>query len=429
MIGTLISSYLLELIIIYLWNSWSDSKIKYKSIRTFSYSILMLLVVLLNYYTVKNLFKFLSLTILLIFIYMCFFKKKFKESIFPAVMTQFLCLIGESIFATFMFIILKNGVQEFVNNYFGSFITNMVVAVLVLFIGKLPIITKLYHKLNKIMLKIDEITIIFFTIAIIYIYSIFAFNIYYGGNPELLMILSASISLLAFILIFLFIKVKYDYVKINSNYNNSLLSLKELENAITNHRIDNHENRNHLMTIRNMTTSKKVASFIDSILNNDIKDDNRIMKETSSIPSGGLRGLIYSKLLLMYRKGIEYELDVSSSVKVVDMVNFDDFLMLDVCKIIGIFLDNAIEEVDTIDDKYIVIELFIENNDLIICISNSYDNTKNLSNIYKPGVSTKGGNHGYGLSLVKKIVKNNDKLENYVEITENEFTQKLIIKK
>ena len=50
------------------------------------------------------------------------------------------------------------------------------------------------------------------------------------------------------------------------------------------------------MTIRNMTTSKKIIKFIDSILNNNINDSSKIMKETSSIPSGGLRGLVYSKL-------------------------------------------------------------------------------------------------------------------------------------
>ena len=157
--------------------------------------------------------------------------------------------------------------------------------------------------------------------------------------------------------------------------------------------------------------------------------DKAIMRETSVIPSGGLRGLIYSKILLMVSKNIEYELDVSNSVRVVDLFEYDDCLMLDVCKIIGIFLDNAIEEVDTIDDKYIVIEMFIDNDNFNICISNSYNHNKDISNIYTPGVSTKGGNHGYGLSLVKKIVKYNSKLETYNEVTDEEFSQTLIIKK
>ena len=82
-------------------------------------------------------------------------------------MTQFLCLIAESLFACIMFILLKNGVKEFVNNYFGSFITNIAVAIIVLVISKIPFTNKVYHKIYNLLIKIDEITIMFFTIAII----------------------------------------------------------------------------------------------------------------------------------------------------------------------------------------------------------------------------------------------------------------------
>lgn len=227
----------------------------------------------------------------------------------------------------------------------------------------------------------------------------------------------------------MFFKAKDDYYKINDKYNSSLESLRELENALTNHRIDNHENRNHLMTIRNMTTSKKIIKFIDTILDNKLKDDKNVSKETDIVPAGGLRGLVYSKLLLMNSKKIDYELDVASSVRIVDILDYGNETMLDICKIIGIFLDNAIEEVDTIEDKYIVIEMYLEEDVFIINITNTFDNAKNKDNIYKAGVSTKGGNHGYGLSLVKKLVHQNKQLQTYHEINEDQFTQVLKIYK
>ena len=85
-------------------------------------------------------------------------------------------------------------------------------------------------------------------------------------------------------------------------------------------------------------------------------------------------------------------------------------------------------EVINLDEKYIIFEMYNENNNIIISITNIFDNTKNKDNIYKVGFSTKGGNHGYGLSLVKKLVNKNNLLKSYHEITDNEFTQVLEIK-
>lgn len=73
--------------------------------------------------------------------------------------------------------------------------------------------------------------------------------------------------------------------------------------------------------------------------------------------------------------------------------------------------------------------MYIDEDVFIINITNTFDNTKNKDNIYQAGISTKGGNHGYGLSLVKKLVHHNKKLKTYHEINEDQFTQVLKIYK
>ena len=207
----------------------------------------------------------------------------------------------------------------------------------------------------------------------------------------------------------------------------NILSLRELEQVLNNYRVDNHENKNQLLTIRNMTSNKKVINFIDTILNNKIKDNANIMHETSILPSGGIRGLIYSKMLVMANKDIECELDVEQAIRIVDMKEYSDELVLDICKILGIFLDNAIEEVETLDDKYIFIEMYMEDKSIITSITNTYNHDLDPDDIYQLGYSTKGKNHGYGLSLVRKIINKNDKLNTYHKISDNEFTQILEI--
>ena len=429
MIGMIISAFIMVPIVFYIWNDWSNDKFSWKNLRTYIILVITSIFTLINYLNVNSLIKIVNMTLIFMVIYKYLFNTKLKKSIVGPLMTQTIYFISECLFAFFLISVLKKDVAELTSNYFGNIIANVGISIITLVISKFRFIKKININLNSFISNFDEKSVIFLTCLLLFIYTIFAVNTYYKMNSELLMILSITIAILSFALVFMFFKTKDDYYRINDKYNGSLVSLKELEKVLSNQRIDNHENKNHLLTIRNMTTNKKIINFIDSILNNKINDNNDILHETSIIPAGGLRGLIYSKLLLMSEKEIDYELDVSKTIRTLDMLEYEDETLLDICKIIGIFLDNAIEEVETIEDKYITIEMYIENEVLNIAITNTYDNTKDKKNIYKAGVSTKGGKHGYGLSLVKKLVKYNKKLKTYNEISETEFIQILRVYK
>ena len=429
MFQIIISTCIMVPFVFYIWNDWAKEKFKWKSFKTFIVLIFTIFLAVVNYLTINPLIRIINMTLIFIVSYKNLYKTHLNKSIVSPVTIEILYVISESIFAAIMMGILKNGANDFVSNYFGTLFTNLSISIIVFILSKIKFIRNLLNYFNSLTETIDKITLIFLLCLTLFIYAIFAVNSYYRLSSALLMLFSLIIVLISFILLFIFFKTKDDYYKVSDKYNSSLLSLRELEKVLTNYRIDNHENKNQLMTIRNMTTSKKITKFIDSILDNNLKDDKKIMKETSIIPAGGLRGLIYSKLLLMSSKNIEYELDVSNSVRVVDILDYGDDTMLDICKIVGIFLDNAIEEVDTIDDKYIVVEMFKDEESFKISITNTFDNTKDKKDIYKAGVSSKGGNHGYGLSLVKKLVKNNDKLDTHYEVSDDEFTQILNVYK
>ena len=101
----------------------------------------------------------------------------------------------------------------------------------------------------------------------------------------------------------------------------------------------------------------------------------------------------------------------------------------DICRIVGIIIDNAIEETSKIDEKNkeIIISMYTDEY-FIIEVSNRFKSNIDLNNIYKKGYTTKGKNHGYGLSLLKKIVDNNSRISNEISITNNIFTQMIKIK-
>ena len=225
--------------------------------------------------------------------------------------------------------------------------------------------------------------------------------------------------------------IKSKYNNINNKYQTSITSLREYETMIDKFRVNTHENKNELMTIRNMikNNDKKTVEYIDKLVDNKIKDNEKIMYQTSKIPEGGLRATIYSKLCVMDKYKIKYKLDISKDVRTVDLIDLDEELVLNICKILGVFLDNAIDAVRKIRKKEVNIELYVVDNSLYIDITNNFNGNIELSKIGHEKNTTKGENHGYGLLLVNRIIAENFKhLENEKSVNGNQFTQSLIIK-
>ena len=113
------------------------------------------------------------------------------------------------------------------------------------------------------------------------------------------------------------------------------------------------------------------------------------------------------------------------------MRNFDKFSTQknkNICTIVGIFLDNALEASDLALKKNVSIILITEKNKLIINISNTYKGVIDASKIDEAGYSTKGKNRGFGLEMVKNIIEESSYLKNERQITGSIFNQKLIIK-
>ena len=76
-----------------------------------------------------------------------------------------------------------------------------------------------------------------------------------------------------------------------------------------------------------------------------------------------------------------------------------------------------------------ILEIYKNNKNVEILISNSYNNKLDVKKIGFITYSTKDKNRGHGLLLVNNIIKNNKTFENEKIITNDVFTQKLIVKK
>lgn len=143
--------------------------------------------------------------------------------------------------------------------------------------------------------------------------------------------------------------------------------------------------------------------------------------EIYNIRNAGLFGIISSKINQAHDLGVNIELSVIGEVENIPSVKISEL-----CEIVGIFLDNAIDEAGK-TDKTVVVKL--QNNDRFIelSISNTCLNTPDIRMICKDGYSTKGENRGMGLAIANKII---DKYKNILHITsceDNVFTQTIEI--
>lgn len=134
-----------------------------------------------------------------------------------------------------------------------------------------------------------------------------------------------------------------------------------------------------------------------------------------------LKGLIASKLLIAEQLGINVHLEIPEEVHTAPAD------MIDLSRIIGILIDNAIEASEKASTKQIQIGFIQTPSSMLIVIKNTFDEMPDMNLLYKGYYSTKGEGRGIGLVNVRKLLHKypnatmNTRIENGWFIQELEF--------
>jgi two-component system, LytTR family, sensor histidine kinase AgrC len=134
-----------------------------------------------------------------------------------------------------------------------------------------------------------------------------------------------------------------------------------------------------------------------------------------------VKGIILSKIIKAE------DISIDTKVYIPDIIEYINFNCLDLCRVLGIILDNCIEASSECESPSI--EISITQNDKCVSIitTNTYINKgKDISKFFKEGFSTKGDGRGIGLSNLKGILSNYDNAYFTIK-AEDEFIQKLDI--
>ena len=281
-----------------------------------------------------------------------------------------------------------------------------------------PIIKRLKDKTIN-----GELALIILIISIISFFNYQLFSNRYIDTYNICFLLFIFI-LIVFSLIYILNKNRYKELK--DSYYNLFEYACMYEEELEKDKLQRHEYKNQLAVIKGLSKNKKVINHIDHILENS-KNDYINIKGLNNIPKGGLRGLIYYKISTIRKNNINFIVDISKSVKIpLSQLKIEDIKTL--TYILGVVCDNAIEECNKNKDVNISIEIYKLGKEINFIVSNTITDKININKLGEKGYSTKGKNHGNGLYLVNKLLKNNKYMSLHTKVINNYFIQEIKIK-
>ena len=253
---------------LYVWHKLLDIKINYKSKKFYIVLVSLMIIALINYFNVNAFIRIALVTISLMIFFKILFNEDIQKCIITPLYSQFLTMISEVIFAIIISFIFKMGSEEIVNTQFGNFLSNLLIAVIIIAMVQIPFVKKLYKLLIKITDKISKNQLIFFPAFLILIANILTMLLYYKIEFKYLLIFNTVLTILCIFIVVYSLKTKNNYNKVFDKYNTTLNSLKEYEEILDKYRLSNHENKNQILTIRNTLpkTNKKLIDYIDALI-------------------------------------------------------------------------------------------------------------------------------------------------------------------
>lgn len=316
---------------------------------------------------------------------------------------------------------------ELINPLFTIF-TNFFISVSTYYLFKIGYIKKFTKNSQKNVKELQDKNIITYVLLAALAIGISYYIIIEIYIPSRFYIATNVIIIIFVILTFIYIGkiIKYNKLKVK----NSILyeCMANIEDYQEEQDLKIHEYKNQLSKITAITSDKEVLSKIEEILDVDLTADTYLLGKIRSIPKGELKSLIYYKLLIASRENLNFFINIGSEINN-EVYNFNKNQYKILSNLIGIFFDNAIEASKESKEKELYFEIYDSNIGLTFLISNTYKGKIDLSKIGTKGYTTKGGSHGKGLHLAKKMLNKNNNISTRTIINGNQFVQKIIIKK
>ena len=375
-------------------------------------------VALINYYD-RDKFKIVLTLPFLITSVKYIFDIKFDKALIYSVVSLAYLFIGE-LLTGILFSILPVDYNYVFYNIIGKTIGSIIV-----FLFTIPVmhIRPIKTFVNNLSVKYENLSVLIF--LVIGVGSFWYMNSH-AINDSFEFLINLFVLFLFFLMAILYFKENMKSKEMSDKYNELLSTVDTFEKELITKRKIIHDFKNQLIVINGYADNpEKLKAYLSEIIKDQRNIPNsKLLLNVEKLPSG-LKGLIYYKFSNL-DSNINVSIDIKNSLKKYESISPN--LNKDCLKILGVFIDNAIEAVKNEKEKYINLEFIKQKEQIIITVRNTCTSRVNIKNLTKNGFTTKGKNHGYGLSLVSDIVRKDDSLDIKFECDDDIFSATLVIR-
>lgn len=375
-------------------------------------------VALINYYD-RDKFKIVLTLPFLITSVKYIFDIKFDKALIYSVVSLAYLFIGE-LLTGILFSILPVDYNYVFYNIIGKTIGSIIV-----FLFTIPVmhIRPIKTFVNNLSVKYENLSVLIF--LVIGVGSFWYMNSH-AINDSFEFLINLFVLFLFFLMAILYFKENMKSKEMSDKYNELLSTVDTFEKELITKRKIIHDFKNQLIVINGYADNpEKLKAYLSEIIKDQRNIPNsKLLLNVEKLPSG-LKGLIYYKFSNL-DSNINVSIDIKNSLKKYESIS--PKLNKDCLKILGVFIDNAIEAVKNEKEKYINLEFIKQKEQIIITVRNTCTSRVNIKDLTKNGFTTKGKNHGYGLSLVSDIVRKDDSLDIKFECDDDIFSATLVIR-
>ncbi len=425
LINIVLSSIISSIVIIISISNFSNEK---KDIKKFIKFVLILFPSFVLIYTFFEGVTRLSFNIVMMILalYFTLFNKNISKCVYYAVVYEIFAFIFELVLSLIVLFILKLDLNTYANHEFSVLFSSLFNSIAIILISKFKFLCKSVRKFEKLIVKNNK-EWIYITIIVVLMIFLMTFNRYNLGN-SLSYYINVGMVIFVFVTLIYVVYNNFQKFKLEDKYNEMMEYVSKYEKIINEQGKKNHEFNNQLMVLKGyIKKPDKLKEYLDLIIQEQRGGQNYDVKQLSALPDGGIKGLIYHKLSKMEDNKIKHYIYIDNNTKNIFESKLDINTYRDVTKLLGVFIDNAIDASKDADLKEIELDIKTKDNSVIITITNTFDNSVDVTQVGKKGFSTKGVGHGFGLSIVKDIKKNNKDIDTFSDVIDDKFKQTIII--
>ena len=204
--------------------------------------------------------------------------------------------------------------------------------------------------------------------------------------------------------------------------------MDEIEKQYADMRKFKHDYQNILLSLSEYINDEDLSGLKDyfhnkvEVASNKMMTHDFMLENLSKIKVKEVKSILVSKLAMGLEKGVIINFEAKEDVNIIPM----DTVVL--VRMLGIILDNALEELTELREGKLLVGVWNEANGVTFVIQNTCRrDIPKLHKLEEPGFSTKGERRGIGLNNLMELVEKEPNVLLHTSIANDQFVQKISI--